>query len=80
MKYQDRLIYATDTSIGEDADDSGIKSRLHDTWLAHWKYFVTEDEMTAPEVTGSFNGLHLPTQVVDKIYYYNAIRWFQPAW
>jgi hypothetical protein len=80
IKYQDRLIYATDTSIGEEPDDSGIKSTLHDTWLAHWKYFVTEDEMTAPEVTGSFNGLHLPTEVVDKIYYHNAIRWFQPGW
>jgi hypothetical protein len=80
IKYQDRLIYATDSGIEDISDPGATKSRLHDTWTAHWKYFVTQDEMTASEVTGSFNGLHLPAEVVDKIYYHNAIRWFQPGW
>jgi hypothetical protein len=80
IRYQDRLIYATDLGIREGDDPEKVKSRLHEVWLAHWKYFVTEDEMTASEVKGTFNGLHLPTDVVDKVYYHNAVKWFQPGW
>jgi hypothetical protein len=78
IKYQDRLIYATDSGISEGDDPDKVKSRLHDVWMAHWRYFVTGDEMTAPEVKGAFKGLALPATVVDKIYYQNALRWFRP--
>jgi hypothetical protein len=79
VKYQDRLIYATDSGISDGDDPDKVKSRLHDVWLAHWRYFVTEEEMTASEVKGSFKGLALPRDVVDKIYYENAVRWFKPG-
>lgn len=32
--------------------------------------------MKAPEVDGGFKGLHLPREVIDKIYPKNAERWF----
>jgi hypothetical protein len=33
--------------------------------------------MTAPEVNGDFKGLQLPKEVIDKIYYKNAVTWFR---
>jgi len=29
-------------------------------------------------VTGSFQGLKLPKEVIDKIYFHNAVKWFRP--
>lgn len=77
IKYQDRLIYATDSDISNEGDPEQTKKGVHETWLEDWKYFVTEDAMTVDEVNGSFKGLDLPKEVIDKIYYKNAVRWFR---
>jgi predicted TIM-barrel fold metal-dependent hydrolase len=79
IKYQDRLIYATDSGISKDSDPERVKKNVHATWLEDWKYFVTDEEMEADEVNGKFRGLKLPKEVVDKIYYHNAVRWFKIA-
>lgn len=83
IKYQDRLIYGTDlrssamdivnAGITEPAD---IKKHAHDVWLRHWRFFVTDENMEVPKVKGEFRGLKLPREVVDKIYFTNAKRWF----
>jgi hypothetical protein len=77
IKYQDRIIYATDTGISEDSDPAEAKKYVHDRWLADWRYFVTDEKMTVEEVNGEFRGLKLPREVIDKIYRENAIRWFK---
>ncbi len=77
IKYQDRIIYATDSGISSTSDSEEVKKNLHQTWMDDWKFFVTADVMTAPEVNGNFQGLKLPKTVIDKIYYSNAIHWFQ---
>ncbi|MEP7258841.1 MAG: amidohydrolase family protein [Flavitalea sp.] len=76
IKYQDRLEYATDLEVGVEDDSTAEVKRIHDTRFAHWKYFVTDDTITAPEIEGSFKALHLPADVVDKIYSKNAEKWF----
>lgn len=77
IKYQDRLIYATDSGIEPTSDPEATKAHLHQTWVNDWKYFVTDEVMTVDEVNGDFRGLKLPKEVIDKIYYANAIRWFK---
>jgi hypothetical protein len=77
IKYQDRIIYATDGGISEDSDPLGAKKYLHDRWVEDWKYFVTEEKMTVEDVNGEFQALRLPRNVVDKIFYENAVRWFR---
>ncbi len=77
IKYQDRLIYATDSEISETSNPVEVKNHVHETWLADWKYFVTEEMMTVKEVNGEFQGLKLPRGVIDKIYSKNAIKWFR---
>lgn len=83
IKYQDRLIYGTDLRRGAmDIVNAGIteptdiKKHAHDVWIRHWKFFVTDENMEVPKVRGEFRGLKLPREVVDKIYFSNAKRWF----
>lgn len=76
VKYHDRLIYATDSGISSDSKPEQSKNELHQRWLSDWKYFVTDQPMTVDEVDGEFQGLKLPKNVIDDIYYNNAVKWF----
>ncbi len=83
IKYQDRLIYGTDLRSGaQDIVDAhiteplAIKKHAHDVWLRHWRFFVTNDTMRVPKVEGTFKGLKLPRNVIDKIYFKNALVWY----
>jgi len=83
ITYQDRIIYGTDLRTGaSDITANGlttaeeIKNHAHEIWLRHWRFFVTDDEMEVPKVTGKFNGMRLPKPVVDKIYRINAEKWY----
>jgi hypothetical protein len=77
IKYQDRLIYGTDFSFDSTMNAAKSKIHWHETWLADWKYLVTNEKMTVPQFDGEFTGLKLPKKVVDKIYHHNAVRWFK---
>jgi Amidohydrolase len=77
IKYQDRLLYGTDLSDGDNDNAAGLKKRMHETWISDWKFFVTDERMTSWNFRGSFNGLHLPREVVDKIFYTNAVKWYK---
>jgi len=77
IKYQDRIIYATDSGISETSQPDSAKSSQHATWIEDWKYFATDEMMTVEEVDGEFQGLELPKKVIDKIYRLNAMRWFK---
>ncbi|PZV85296.1 amidohydrolase family protein [Algoriphagus aquaeductus] len=79
IKYQDRLIYGTDLGISGNPDPERIKANAKSTWLRDWKYFVTDERMEVSEVNGPFQGLKLPKDVIDKIYYHNAMKWFRPT-
>lgn len=72
IKYQDRLMYATDiTTLPEDVP-ADVAAAAHKKWLADWLYLATDETITVPEVDGEFPGLRLPRSVLDKIYYSNA--------
>lgn len=77
IKYQDRIIYATDANISISSDPEIARKQLHETWMDDWKYFVTDETMRSPSVAGEFKGLRLPKKVIDKIYRTNAIHWFK---
>ncbi len=76
IKYQDRLIYATDHGVDAKSDLSTINKRLHETRMNDWTYFATNDDMTSSSFSGTFKGLQLPKPVIDKIYRINAQKWF----
>ena len=76
IKYADRLIYATDGGLNPGTDPDESRLAQHEAWLRDWRYFATAEMMTTPEVNGEFKGLQLPKEVIDKIYFENAVKWF----
>lgn len=76
IKYQDRLLYATDMGDYEDEPNASLIQNMHETWLRDWRFLVTDDVMTSDLVDDEFQGLQLPQNVVDKVYSQNAKKWF----
>lgn len=76
IKYQDRLLYATDMGDEGEEDKEALQQSMHSTWLRDWQYFTTDDTMTSDLIEGEFQGIRLPREVVDKIYSENARKWF----
>jgi predicted TIM-barrel fold metal-dependent hydrolase len=75
LKYQDRLLYATDMGASGTENKADMEKELHETWYRDWRYFVTDDTLSSNLVDETFRGLKLPRHVVDKIYYKNAVKW-----
>lgn len=76
IKYQDRLLYATDVQVEQTNDPSAMRTRAHDSRVRYWTFFTTDERMNEPNSIGEFKGLKLPREVVDKIYRRNAEKWF----
>lgn len=77
IKYQDRIIYGSDSDIESDNRANEAKTNLHEVWQTDWKYFVSDEKMTSKKLKGTYQGLWLPQEVVDKIFYQNAVKWFK---
>jgi len=75
IKYQDRIMYGSDLEVDDKMDSLQAVQRAHERWFGHWKFFTSNETLTDPEVTGSYKGLHLPKEVVDKFYFKNAQKW-----
>jgi len=78
IKYQDRIIYGSDEGdwIGADPDPAKLKEKVLTVWQRDWKFLTTDEPLTSWEVDGNFRGLKLPKEVIEKIYYKNAMKWF----
>lgn len=80
IKYQVRILYATDLTQQPDADPAEFKAEALQKWRADWKYLNTAQTIKVPELDAPFQGLALPKNVVEKIYRLNAERTFPNAW
>lgn len=76
IKYQDRLIYATDLEAGGTINAPELEKRIHDSWMRDWKFFASDSSMQSTGFDASFKGLKLPKAIVNKIYRTNAEKWF----
>ncbi|QNF32868.1 amidohydrolase family protein [Adhaeribacter swui] len=76
IKYQDRLLYGTDIIVppGENATAAEVKKDAHQVWLEDWKFFTTNESLSNSS-DKNYKGLQLPREVIDKIYYQNAVKW-----
>lgn len=74
VKYQDRLLYATDVQVRSLENPAEMNQRTHDNRIFHWKFFATDEMLSVPDIDGTFKGLKLPRTVVEKIYRENALR------
>jgi predicted TIM-barrel fold metal-dependent hydrolase len=76
VKYQDRLLYATDNVIDQSSDFTKMKIDIHANRLSDWKFFTSDSSMTVSDFDKPFKGLKLPKEVIDKIYRTNAEKWY----
>ncbi|WP_211260658.1 amidohydrolase family protein [Pseudoxanthomonas dokdonensis] len=79
IHYQDRLLYGTDLTQAEDADPAEFKREAHTAWLSDWRYLATGETQHIDVLEADAPGLALPREVIDKIYYRNAVREFGTA-
>lgn len=80
IRYQDRILYGSDDSYGPaDGDDHAV-AQIDADWRADWEFLVTRDTMHSPDFKQPFRGLHLPREVIDKLYRRNAERLFSTGW
>jgi predicted TIM-barrel fold metal-dependent hydrolase len=75
VKYNDRLLYATDLLVDEKSNGAEVRRNAHETWINDWKFFTSGEKMTSDQFDGSFNGMKLPKEVIDNLYYNNTRRW-----
>lgn len=76
IKYQDRILYGTDEGSGNMDDPKIFKQKVHEQWLRDWNFLTGNENMSSWKVNGVFKSLHLPKEVVNKIYHENAERLF----
>jgi len=80
IKYQDRLLYATD--IEQEPTQPGAEM-AHETgkaWREQWRYFTSADTFKVADLDKPVKGLALPRGVIDKLYHLNAERTFKGGW
>src|SRR5690606_26103058 len=77
IKYQDRILYATDLQDDGEENENNMQEVMHKRWLLDWQFFVTDDIIGSDLVNGEFKGLKLPKEVVDKIFLQNAKKWLK---
>jgi len=80
IRYQDRLLYGTDTAQSAKDKGQALRREAHETWLRDWRYLNTEETFKDPELDAPVHGLGLPRDVVRKIYSANAERWYGNPW
>jgi len=73
IKYQDRVLYATDLVAMPGEDGEKAVKRWEDEYARDWKYFATDETV---EYSGhKIRGLALPEEVLRKFYHSNALHW-----
>ena len=77
IKYQDRLLYATDMIDDSSRKPEEMTAHIHKTWLTDWNYFTSGDEMTSVAFKEPYKGLHLPKEVINKIFGDNAEKYYK---
>jgi predicted TIM-barrel fold metal-dependent hydrolase/DNA-directed RNA polymerase subunit H (RpoH/RPB5) len=74
IKYQDRILYATDLVVMPQDSTEKALEEWAGTYERDWKFFATDQTV---EYKGhTYPGLALPEPVLQKIFHGNAVHWF----
>lgn len=74
IRYQERILYATDLVVMPQDDTGKAIQNWTSTYEQDWKFFATDQSV---EYKGNtYQGLKLPVPVLRKLFHDNAVRWF----
>lgn len=79
IRYQDRLLYGTDLTFNPGDDAAEFRASADAVWRSDWRYLATDESQRVEMIHADVPGLALPREVIDKIYYRNAVRVFGTA-
>lgn len=86
IKYQDRILYGTD--LTDSPPDPAARAQnppatddfaaeADKVWRADWRYLATPLSQHVEAIKADAIGLNLPKEVIDKIYWKNARKFFK---
>ena len=73
IKYQDRILYATDLVVMPQDNTEKALQEWTSTYERDWKFFATD--RTVEYKGHNAHGLRLPEPVLRKLYHDNAVHW-----
>lgn len=76
LAYQDRIIYGTDQIDDGTHSQQKVRSELRTKWHKEFRFFADRAEQTAWNVNHAFPGLGLEKEIVEKIFYHNALNYY----
>lgn len=83
LKYQDRILYATDLELGGKqgdpvADLDQVFARFDGVYRSDATWLATDQQVAVPRAKEGYlsRGLALPASVLRKVYYENARKWY----
>jgi len=79
IRFQDRILYATDIDL-DTANQAAREKKLRkaqDIYISDLIYFATDWEMKVSDGETAICGLNLPSGVLEKLFYTNALNWYQ---
>ena len=74
LKYQDRVLYATDIVVMPQAKTKDALAEFRRTYERDWKFFSTDQ--TVEYMGQTCQGLALSRPVLKRLFHDNAVRWF----
>ncbi|MGO9273831.1 MAG: amidohydrolase family protein [Terriglobia bacterium] len=73
IKYQDRILYATDLVVMPKDNTEKALAEWNRTYERDWRFFSTDQ--TVEYLGHSYQGLALPEPILRKIFHDNAVHW-----
>ena len=73
IKYQDRVLYATDLVFMPWENPAGTMKHWEEEYARDWKFFATDETLTYDG--HAVRGLALPAPVIRKLFHDNALIW-----
>lgn len=76
IRYRDRVLYGSDLTHNPGEDGAEFRRQAHAAWASDWRYLATGDTQHVAVIEADVPGLALPRDVIDRIFYRNAIAVF----
>jgi predicted TIM-barrel fold metal-dependent hydrolase len=88
IEHRERILFGTDFQMGSDGslalgssgEEPDSPARIPFFYRAHYRYFETDDRdfahPTPIQGDWTIDGIHLPREVLEDVYYRNAVRLF----
>jgi predicted TIM-barrel fold metal-dependent hydrolase len=74
IRYQDRVLYGTDNVLYPPDKTDNVLRDWAGRYARDWRYFAGDADVKFEQ--GTTKGLHLPKEVLRKLYHDNAVKWF----